>query len=162
MPLQRRLSGVGCQTIEPVDPSIVPVELCGLPAIVRVGAPTAPVEWCRLPTIVPVDPPRVPVELCGLPAIVPVDPSVVPVELCRLPAVVLVDPSIVPVALYSACEIAWHGWEQPVVEECGVVLVYTAGTCRRYSGAICCIVAFGGWYSMVRRCDISIFDILVL
>ena len=33
-------------------------------------------------------------------------------------------PCIVPVARYSACEIAWHIWEQPAVAVCGVVPVY--------------------------------------
>ena len=37
--------------------------------------------------------------------------------MCMYAAVV----SIVPVARYSACEIGWHIWEQPVVAVCGVV-----------------------------------------
>ena len=46
--------------------------------------------------------------------------------------------SIVPVARYSACEIGWHRWEQPVVAVCGVVpvaalvWVFPADTHRLY------------------------------
>ena len=47
-------------------------------------------------------------------------------------------PSLVPVARCSACEIAWHRWEQHVVAVCGVLPVaaiapvFPAGACRHY------------------------------
>ena len=48
-------------------------------------------------------------------------------------------PSIVPIALYSACEIAWIRWEQPVVKVCLVVPIVaiapvsSAGTHRHHT-----------------------------
>ena len=48
--------------------------------------------------------------------------------------------AIAPVARYSACETAWHRWEQPVVAACGVVPVadigpvFPAGTYRQRGG----------------------------
>ena len=48
--------------------------------------------------------------------------------------------SVVPVARYSACEIAWHRWEQPVVAAFGVtstsaeVLIFPVGTYRHHIG----------------------------
>ena len=53
-------------------------------------------------------------------------------------------PSIVPVARYSACELARHRWEQPVVAVCGVVQapatvpVFPADTYQRCRGDTCC------------------------
>ena len=55
-----------------------------------------------------------------------------------------------PVARYSACVIAWHIWEQPVVAVCGVVpvaaivLVFPAGTDRYYRGTTTVLMAYHG------------------
>ena len=54
--------------------------------------------------------------------------------------------SVVPVARYGACEVAWHGWERPVVTGGGVVpasalvLVFPAGAIEGLLLIVNCIL----------------------